>query len=79
MAKAQKAIGLRKALDMLRLPGHALMLMHTNDSPTGRAYYIVPGGYVAPETAQKIIAHPGVRANGDGLFDGQTQTWKISA
>ena len=74
-----KPIGFRKARDMLRLPGRSLMLMHTHTSKDGRAYYIVPGGYVEPEVAHKLIELPECRANGDGLFPGVTQTWKISA
>jgi hypothetical protein len=72
-----KAIGLKAALDLMRKPGHRLMLMHTAGSPEGRAYYIVPGGYVEPDTAKKIIERPDVQPNKDGLFPGINQTWQL--
>lgn len=74
-----KAIGFKKALDLLRLPGRRLVFMHTPSSPNGRAYYVVPGGYVEPETAQKIIAQADVICGKDGLFPGHAQTWRISS
>ena len=72
-----KAIGLKKALELMRVDGHRLMSMHTTDSPNGKAFYVVPGGYVEPDTAQKIIARPDVIPQDDGLFPGHPQTWKM--
>lgn len=72
-----KAMGLKKALELMRIDGHRLMLMHTNGSPDGHAYYIVPGGYIEPETAKKIMARDDVMAQDDGLFPGHAQSWKL--
>jgi len=74
---APKPIGLKKALDMMRLPGRRLIKTYSNRLPEGFAHYISPGGYVEPETAEKIKAHPLVHASHDGLFPGQDQTWKL--
>jgi hypothetical protein len=70
-------ISLNRALDMMRRPGTRLVKMYTNAAREGFAHYIVPGGYVAPEIADKIKAHPLVRCSHDGLFPGQDQTWKL--
>ena len=75
--KSLKAIGLNKALDMMRRPGTRLVKMFSDAVPAGFAHYIVPGGYVTPETAAKIKAHPLVRCSHDGLFPGQDQTWRL--
>jgi hypothetical protein len=72
-----KAIGLKKALELMRVEGHRLMSMCTTESPSGKAFYIVPGGYVEPETAYKIMARPDVIPQDDGLFPGHPQTWKM--
>lgn len=74
-----KAIGLRKALDLMHLHGTRLVRMATNDSPLGYAHYVIPGGYVEPDTAEKIKAHPAVIPGGYGLFPGHDQTWRIGA
>jgi hypothetical protein len=76
-----KVLNLRDALELMRIDGHSLMLMHANHSkpgdPSGRAYYIVPGGYINATDAKKIIARDDVRPNEDGLFPGCTQTWRM--
>lgn len=74
-----KPIGLKKAVDMLRLPGRRLMLMHSNSIPSGKAYYIVPGGYIDPADAEKIIARDDVIPGDDGMFPGVHQTWRIGS
>lgn len=79
MKHPPKSLGLRRALDLLRQPNHSLIVMHSNDSPSGRAYYVVPGGYVEPNDAQKIIQRPDVQPNADGLFPGCNQSWKLSS
>ena len=59
------------------------MLMHSNKQrpgdPVGKAYYLVPGGYVNPRDAEKIIARDDVLPNEDGLFPGCSQSWKMGA
>lgn len=72
-----KAIGLKKALELMRIQGHRLMLMHTTGSENGHAYYVVPGGYVEPDTARKIMERPDVQPQDDGLFPGHPQSWVL--
>jgi hypothetical protein len=40
-------------------------------------YFVVPGGPVEHAVADKIKAHPLVRAGEDGLFPGHDQTWRM--
>lgn len=70
-----KAIGLKKAMDLMHRTGTRLVKMHGNGD--GGSYYLVPGGYVEPSTAEKIKAHPYVQALDDGLFPGHDQTWRL--
>lgn len=74
-------LDLRDALELMRVDGHRLMLMHSNNAkpgdPVGRAYYVVPGGYVNASDAQKIIARDDVRPFDEGLFPGCTQSWRM--
>lgn len=72
-----KALGLKRAIELMRKPDHRLMLMHIRESPEGRAYYVVPGGYVEPDDAMKIIERQDVQPFDDGLFPGCTQSWKL--
>jgi hypothetical protein len=64
----------RKAIDRMRMPETRLVQTH---SPQGDAFYVVPGGYVEPDTAEKIIKHPQVVGSPDGLFPNMPQTWRI--
>lgn len=66
---------LAKALDLMRIPGTRLVQVH--ESGNGRVYYVIPGGPVTDEIAEKIKAHPLVVAGKDGLFPGHSQTWRI--
>jgi hypothetical protein len=68
MTKQPKAIGYRRAIDLMRLPGRRLVQTH---SERGAIFYIVPGGYIEPDIARKIIQHPLVRASGDGMWLGR--------
>lgn len=77
IAQPTKAIGYKKALDMMGRTGTRLVKMRADGSASGFAYYIVPGGYVEPDTAEKIKAHPFVQAMEDGLFPGMDQTWRL--
>jgi len=69
-----KAIGFLKGLDMMRRP--EVRLIKTK-SANGDVYYLVPGGYVEPKTAEKLIQHPQVRGAEDGLLPGFSQTWRF--
>jgi hypothetical protein len=70
------AIGYRRAIEILRRPGARMIKMYTHKSPEGYACFVVPGGYVSPETAKKIQEHPQIVASHDALFPGMTQTWR---
>lgn len=72
-----KALGFKRAIDLMHRTGTRLVRMHTTASPTGHAYYVVPGGYVEPDVAQKIKEYPGAVAGDDGLFPGCDQTWTV--
>lgn len=67
-------LGIKRAVELMRLPDHRLMLMHT---PAGLFYFVVPGGPIERSDAEKIITRPDVHAFDDGLFPGSTQSWKI--
>ena len=65
----------QKAVDALHVKGSRLILMH---STSGMEYFIIPGDIkVSAEDAQKILARPDVIAFEDGLFPGNSQTWRI--
>lgn len=70
-----KAIGLKKAMDLMHRTGTRLVKMRSTGE--GFSYYLVPGGYVEPSTAEKIKSHPYVQALDDGLFPGHDQTWRL--
>jgi hypothetical protein len=71
--QSPKAIGYRKAVDMMRKPEGMLI-------KTGGVHHLEPGGYyVEPKTAEKLIQHPQVRAAEDGLWPGLSQTWRFTA
>lgn len=72
--KPPKAIGYRKAIDLMGRHGTRLVKMTSGE---GATYYVVPGGYVEPSTAEKLKAHPWVQAMEDGLFPGHDQTWRL--
>jgi hypothetical protein len=69
-----KPLGYQRSIDLMRV-GSCLCKMHTADK--GFAHYVVPGGQVAAETAEKIKQHPLVRSGRDGLFPGHDQTWRM--
>jgi|GEM_PF-4697839 len=75
----QKSIGFKKAIDRMRMPGPRLIRMRAEGAKEGFAHYVVPGGYVEADVAQKIKDHPQVRASHDGLFPGHDQTWRLGA
>jgi hypothetical protein len=74
--KALKAIGFSRAMDLMRLPGTRLIKSRSGDSEF--AHYVVPGGYVEPDVAEKIKKHPQVTASQDGLWPGLDQTWRVT-
>jgi hypothetical protein len=68
-----KPIGYQRAVDLMHT-GARLCKMHTTD---GFAHYVVAGGQVTADTAEKIKQHPFVRSGRDGLFPGHDQTWTM--
>jgi hypothetical protein len=72
------AVSYKRAIEMMRRAGTRMIKQYTYRSPDGFAYYVVPGGYVEPETAKKIIDHPAVVSGHDGLFPGMSQTWRLN-
>jgi hypothetical protein len=70
-----KAIGPKKGIELMRLPG--TRLIKTCNGAGGCVHYIVPGGYIEPDVAEKIKNHPQVTAAPDGLWPGHSQTWRI--
>jgi hypothetical protein len=63
----------RKALDSLGRGG-ALVQMHTRRGPE---WFVVPGGPVDRQLAERLQEHPLVRPQPDGLFPGMAQTWRM--
>jgi hypothetical protein len=58
-------IKFNRAIDLMRKPDSRMI----KQNHSGRTqYYIVPGGAVDDQTAQKIKDHPLVHAGKDGLF-----------
>lgn len=74
---SQKTLGYNKAIEIMRLPQTRLVRMYTNSSPEGFSHFIIPGGYVTPDVAQKIKDHPLVSPSSDGLFPNHDQTWRM--
>jgi hypothetical protein len=64
-------------MDLMQRSATRLVRMHTSASPEGYAHYLIPGGYVEPDIAEKIKKHPGVVGGDDGLFPGHDQTWRM--
>jgi hypothetical protein len=78
MKSSPEAINFNKAIEMMRREGARLVRIYTKARP-GYAHFIVPGGYVDPDTAEKIKKHPLVIAGRDGLLPDHDQTWRMSA
>jgi len=57
--------------------GGALIHMHGNASE--KQWFVVPGGAVTDETAEKIKRRPDVAGQHDGLFPNHDQTWRMKS
>lgn len=77
--KNPTSIGLKKAIEAMSRSGARMVLMRNEKAIDGFAYYVVPGGHVDVEVAEKIKRHPDVIAGEDGLFPGHDQTWRMGA
>ena len=69
-----KCLSLRKAIDLLRLPGNRMMKMHTQN---GVAYFVLPYGRLSDDDANTILARQDLIAFEDGLFPGNSQGWRL--
>lgn len=69
-----ECLRLTKAVEMLHRVGTRLMIMHAND---GDHFYVVPGGRVNRDDAQKILQRDDIIEFDDGLFPGNPQSWKM--
>jgi hypothetical protein len=62
---------------LLRQPGATLVRAYAGGNPQ---YRIFPDGWLVPEEiATKLIALPDVRGQGDGLFPGLDESWRLQA
>jgi hypothetical protein len=69
---------LGRALDRLRRPGATLTLTFTRDTVSGRSFHMQPDGVrIAEETAQKLLEHPRIQPDSDGLLPGHPQSWRL--
>jgi hypothetical protein len=69
-----ECLSYKKACLKLRERGTRLMIMHSSD---GDHFYVVPGGRVARDDAQKILRQPDIEEFDDGLFPGNPQSWRV--
>jgi hypothetical protein len=63
------------ALELMR-EGRLLMRMHGVDRPR---WYVVPGGQIADNVAERILKRPDVQPYDSGLFPGHPQTYRLRA
>jgi hypothetical protein len=69
---------LDRALDRLRRPGATLTLTYTPDTVSGRMFHILPDGVrIADEIARRLLEHPLVQPDSDGLLPGHPQSWRL--
>jgi hypothetical protein len=69
-----KIISERRAVELIRDRGRCLAQMNTVHGPK---WFIVPGGEVSAETANRIRGMSQVVASEDALFPGLSQTWRF--
>jgi hypothetical protein len=70
----QSCLTFDKARDMLLRKGTRLVKMHGKDGPE---WYVVPGGPVHHGAVSKLLKEPDMVAFDDGLFPGNSQTFRI--
>lgn len=64
----------KKACAALTKRGSRLMKMHTKD---GSQWFVIPGGRVSDDDAEKILQRANLTTCDDGLFPGIPQSWKL--
>jgi hypothetical protein len=72
--KKNDCLRFNAAVDLLHRKDTRLIIMHCND---GDHFYVVPGGRVNRDDAQKILRRPDIIEFDDGLFPGNPQSWKM--
>ena len=70
-----KYIGLKKSFDLMHRKGTRLIKQVAHGETH---WYVVPGGLVTEETAERIREHPLVYSGKDGLWPGMEQIWRMS-
>jgi hypothetical protein len=65
---------LNAAVMLMHRPGTFLMKMHDKD---GTAFFVVPGGRLRNDDAEKIIARTDIVPDNNGLFPGVDQSWRM--
>lgn len=74
MKKGNDCLRFNAAVDLLHRKDTRLMIMHCSD---GDHFYVVPGGRVNRDDAQKILLRPDIIEFDDGLFPGNPQSWRM--
>jgi hypothetical protein len=76
--RREGTIGYERALERMR-EGATLTLMYDQKAPGGFQHFIVPGGKVDVETAEKLKGHASVVVDSSGLFPGNPQAWRMQS
>jgi hypothetical protein len=77
-----KSLSIRKAIELLRLPGARLMKMHNGNG--GQDFFVMPGssryagGRVDSYDAHQIIKRQDVFVLDPGLLNSDPQSWGIA-
>jgi hypothetical protein len=84
--KRRRSIQRRSSREPFIKPGQAWecmitgsWLIRTHGQGRCRKWSVVPGGAVDDATAEKLVNHPAVVGQADGLFPGCNQTWRMQA
>lgn len=64
----------RLAIDRMRDGG---VLVHMHGKTSEKQWYVIPGGPISDETAEKIKKRPDIIGQKDGLSPGHDQTWRM--
>ena len=66
-----------EAINRLRRPNCVLVDMKAPNTKFGRQFFVVPGGPISDEVAQKVLAHPLCHEVDSGLFPGIPQSYAL--
>lgn len=72
MSNPRLALGYATAVELLRKPGHKLIVTHLKHGPE---YSVTPGGRVTLATATRLLER--CREVDPGLFPGLSQAWRL--